>query len=163
MTTGIVGLDDPVDDILEVRLRVGGRPVTPRHLATHHAGLPFMPESAKFDPAIDERDPYRTFDDQKLLHAADSAFDRVKPGDQAPARYSNFGFALLGLVLARRFEVSYADALRDRVLLPAGLTETSLRPTNPRAVRIDEQGELAAVQEFAAIGPAGGLWMSAAD
>jgi len=41
-------------------------------------------------------------------------------------RYSNFGFGLLGYVLARRAEASYDELVRDRICAPLGLADTGL-------------------------------------
>ncbi|CAO5234224.1 Beta-lactamase family protein [Frankia sp. AgKG'84/4] len=165
VAAGLVRLDQPVEELLAAPLRVGGAPVTLRHLATHRAGLPFLPESAPDEPDFDPRDPYRTYDADRLVAAATAAAtrDHVRPGRRPPQRYSNFGFALLGLALARGYGTSYEQALHERILAPAGLTDTSLRPSRPRAVHTDEHGEIIRPQEFAAFGPAGGLWTTAAD
>ncbi len=165
VAAGLVRLDQPVEEFLDAPLRVGGAPVTLRHLATHRAGLPFLPESAPDEPDFDPRDPYRTYDADRLVAAAAAAAtrDHVRPGRRPPRRYSNFGFALLGLALARSYGTSYEEALHERILAPAGLTDTSLRPSRPRAVHTDEHGEIIRPQEFAAFGPAGGLWTTAAD
>lgn len=162
VASGAVDLDEPCEKALGVPLRVGGRPVTYRQLATHRAGLPKLPDDMR-RKNVDERDPYRTYDESKLARSIETARDRVKPGRDASIRYSNFGFAILGLALSRRLGVPWEAALRDRVLAPAGLVDTAVRPSNPRAVQIDDRGELVGTWELAAFAPAGGLWMSATD
>lgn len=73
------------------------------------------------------------------------------------------GFALLGLALAETLEVTWEQALRERVLRPAGLTTTGVRPDAPRAVAQDTRGGPVQPWDLAAFAPAGGLWMSADD
>jgi D-alanyl-D-alanine-carboxypeptidase/D-alanyl-D-alanine-endopeptidase len=50
------------------------------------------------------------------------------PGPKEPAegekRYSNLGFATLGLVISRITEKSYSDAVRERILIPLGMNDS---------------------------------------
>jgi CubicO group peptidase (beta-lactamase class C family) len=120
-------LADPVQKYLPAGttlFQVGDRPITLEDLATHRSGLPRMP--AGFAPA-NPSDPYADFDVEKLWQAVDS----VRPG-RAPgvaAEYSNFGFAILGQVLARETGMSYRDLLDDRIFTPLGMTHSDTQLT----------------------------------
>ena len=48
--------------------------------------------------------------------------------------YSNPGFALLGALVARLHDRPWGDVLRDEVLLPLGMTRTTLMPEPPHAL-----------------------------
>jgi CubicO group peptidase (beta-lactamase class C family) len=94
--------------------------ITVRHLLTHSAGLP-------------EDNPWG---DQQL-DATEQAFSEMMrrgmpfstvPGSQY--EYSNFGFAILGRIVANVAGVPYAQFLRDRILLPLGMTSTTLESSN---------------------------------
>ncbi|MBI1759612.1 MAG: beta-lactamase family protein [Actinobacteria bacterium] len=163
VATGEVELDGPVEDVLAVPLRVGGRPVTLRDLVSHRSGLPRVPHGMRRH--VDRKDPYRTMDTARLLRAVAEHRDRVRAGRDAAPRYSNFGFAVLGLALARSLGTSWEQALTERVLLPAGLTATAA-PTAmaaPRAVLVGRGGRPVPPWDLAAFAPAGGLWMSGPD
>ena len=64
-------------------------------------------------------DPYATYDRAALVEALRAE----GPGAAAGQRvvYSNFGVAVLGEALGAAWGVSYAEALRERVLGPLGM------------------------------------------
>ncbi|MEM7691829.1 MAG: serine hydrolase domain-containing protein, partial [Pseudomonadota bacterium] len=57
--------------------------------------------------------------------AATAAIQVRKPG--TVTSYSNYSFALLGEIIARVSGVSYADYLRDNILLPLGMESSDVR------------------------------------
>jgi serine-type D-Ala-D-Ala carboxypeptidase/endopeptidase len=123
---GLVQLDDPIQRYLpeNVHVPIRGRPITLSDLATQTSGLPRLPPGL-FQRSLRQRhDPYAGFSEQDLLHALAKTRLRGAPGVRH--RYSNFGFGLLGYVLARRAETSYDELLRDRICAPLGLTDTGL-------------------------------------
>jgi D-alanyl-D-alanine-carboxypeptidase/D-alanyl-D-alanine-endopeptidase len=79
-------------------------------LVTHASGLPREMADA---PAADERALAAALKSSQLLFA---------PGDGV--LYSNFAFDVLAQALARAAGKPYADALAERVLVPAGLRAT---------------------------------------
>lgn len=158
---GDVELDAPVEAVLGTALRVGGRPVTFRHLVMHRSGLPKVPRGMRRE--VDTKDPYRTVDERRLLELVAAAGDRVSAGREAPIAYSNFGFAVLGLALGRCLDTTWEQALMLRVLEPVGLSTTGVRTGEPRAVLLDRHRRPVHPWQPAAFAPAGGLWMSARD
>lgn len=85
--------------------------ITLQHLLTHTSGLhdPRIP-----DPEWIERD--------ELI-----ALVLAEPLDHAPGSryaYSNMGFSFLGAIVEERSGKSYADFVRDELLLPAGMRES---------------------------------------
>lgn len=161
VASGEVELDAPVEDVLGIPLRVGGRPVTYRHLAIHRSGLPRVPKGMR--GRVEMSDPYRTYDTDRLREAVAEARDQVKAGRDASIKYSNFGFAVLGLALGECLRTPWEVALRERVLGPAGLSATGVRPAAPRAVLLDKRGTPVQPWDLAAFAPAGALWMSGRD
>jgi CubicO group peptidase (beta-lactamase class C family) len=64
------------------------------------------------------------FSEQDLLHAL--ATTRLKNAPGLRLRYSNFGFGLLGYVLARRADTSYEQLVRERICAPLSLADTGI-------------------------------------
>ena len=67
-----VALDDPVDGLLPAAVRVPGtddRPITLRDLATHHSGLPRLPDN--FAPA-DGNNPYADYTVEQMYEFLDN-------------------------------------------------------------------------------------------
>lgn len=96
------------------------RSITVRSLATHTAGLPRL--SIGLRALLP--DPYRGYTRAHLLRY----LQRTQPilPLQPVYRYSNLGFAVLGLLLEQASGASYAELLSARVLQPLGLGETTL-------------------------------------
>jgi serine-type D-Ala-D-Ala carboxypeptidase/endopeptidase len=123
---GLVRLDDPVQRYLpkNVRVPIRGRPITLCDLATQTSGLPRLPPGLFRSSLRRRHDPYAGFSEQDLLAALAETRPKGTPGVRL--RYSNFGFGLLGYVLARRVDTSYDELVRDRICAPLGLADTGL-------------------------------------
>lgn len=150
-------LDDPVEAALGQRLRDSeGQPLRWRDLATHRSGLPRMP--GNFAPARPE-DPYADYTEASLR----AFLDRWRPDVPRDRRwtYSNLGFGLLGMSLARALGTPYPALLQTRVLQPLGLQDLRLSLTQAPDTRVltghDEQGQALAAWTFDTMAPAGGL------
>ena len=158
---GKANRDDPVTKYLKVPATPEGLArldkITLLMLATHTSGLPRLPPNIA--PA-DMRDPYADYTPEKLLAAlAKSAAEVKMPADYA---YSNFGAAVLGQALAAAWGQSYAEALRQHVLDPLGLKQTTLGLTGTiapgnMAPGHDEKGLPVPNWTCDAIAPAGAL------
>jgi len=128
-----VKLDDPVRELLPsgTVAKPAGAEITLVDLATQHSGLPRMP--ADFNPA-DNANPYADY------HAANMYAFLAKQGVGKPAQqpgylYSNFGFGLLGQALAARAGTSYEALLKQEVLEPLGLGDTTITLSPARLAR----------------------------
>ena len=117
---GKLSLDEPAARYLPelAALRYPTRdapPITLRHLLTHASGLPRLgPFSyAQSDHDVTEAELLRGLPDVALLAA---------PGTQT--RYSNFGFALLGVVVTRVSGERYRDYVTGAILDPLGMSST---------------------------------------
>ncbi len=115
---GKLRYDQPVRDFLP-ELPAAARPVTVRHLLNHTSGLvdyeDLVPESRTAQ--LDDRDVL------DLLAAKDSVY--FPAGSQY--RYSNSGYVLLGLIVARASggELSFPEFLRTRIFQPLGMNATA--------------------------------------
>lgn len=110
-------LDEPAEAQLGFALRdSAGAPLRLIDLATHRSGLPRLaPNMAPADPA----NPYADYGDEALL-AALRAFQPSRRRDER-FEYSNFGFGLLGWLLAQRAQQDLMPLLQARILQPLGL------------------------------------------
>ena len=112
---GKLRYDQPVRDFLPELPGAAG-PVTVRHLLNHTSGLvdyeDLVPESRTAQ--LDDRDVLG------LLAATDSVY--FPAGSQY--RYSNSGYVLLGLIVARVSGLSFPEFLRTRMFQPLGMNAT---------------------------------------
>ena len=117
---GKVRLDEPVRELLPagtVRKPIGEE-ITLLDLATHHSGLPPMPDN--FQPGADWSDY-----GPPQLYAYLKYHGVAKPED-ATFEYSGLGVGLLGQALAERAGKSFADLLREEITGPLGMPDTVL-------------------------------------
>ena len=116
-TAGKLRYDQPVRDFLP-ELPAATRPVTIRHLLNHTSGLvdyeDLVPESRTAQ--LDDRDVL------DLLATKDSVY--FPAGTEY--RYSNSGYVLLGLIVARVSGrgLSFPEFLRTRIFQPLGMSAT---------------------------------------
>jgi CubicO group peptidase (beta-lactamase class C family) len=124
---GKLDLRDPVRELLPpgVAAPPKGFEITLLDLATHHSGLPRMPDNPSEG---DMREKYTNY-------RASDLYDFLKRhGFERPVNtqflYSNLGFSLLGTALANRAQISYPELLRREITGPLGMNDTviSLSP-----------------------------------
>jgi len=115
-----VGLKDPVQQFLPKGVHVPnyqGCPITLVDLATHSSGLPTAPTGR----VLSENYPTR----RMILFLNGYKLQR-KPGTQY--QYSNLGVTLMGLALTTRAgKDDYGSLLRERVAVPLGMGDTTIR------------------------------------
>ena len=128
---GKLALDDPaekyVPELASLRYPTGDSPkITIRHLLTHSEGFP-------------EDNPWG---DQQLA-ATDAEMAAMMrsgiPFSNAPGlayEYSNYGFAILGRIIANVSGMPYARYVRERILVPLGMTVTTLEAASVPAQRL---------------------------
>lgn len=124
---GEVRLDEPVAELLPAGTRVpqrDGRQITLADLATHTSGLPRMPDN--FRPA-DEINPYADYSVKQLYQFLASYELPRDPGVKWV--YSNLGFGLLGLALARRAGSDYETLVQEQICGPLGMHSTATAAT----------------------------------
>jgi CubicO group peptidase (beta-lactamase class C family) len=94
------------------------KPITLRHLLTHTAGVPGFTRL----PNWDEELGHRTYTRGTLLALFRDLPLEFTPGEKY--RYSNSGYALLGMVIERVTGRGYGDVLRTSITEPLGMTHT---------------------------------------
>lgn len=162
---GRLSLDDPaekyVPELADVRYPTADSPkITIRHLLTHSAGFP-------------EDNPWG---DQQLAATDDEMGAMMRGGipfSNAPAtayEYSNYGFAILGRIVANVSGMPYSRYLTERVLRPLGMNVTTLEARSVPAHRLAHgyrlrDGEWIEEPQLpdGAFGPMGGMLTSISD
>ena len=121
---GKVRLDEPVRELLPpgTVAKPPGPEITLLDLATHHSGLPGMPDN--MHPA-DRSNPYADYAPEQL-YAYLKRHGVATPEDTSFA-YSNLGVGLLGQALAERAGRSYPDLLRQEITGPLGMADTVVK------------------------------------
>ena len=162
---GRLSLDDPaekyVPELAGLRYPTSDSPkITIRHLLTHSAGFP-------------EDNPWG---DQQLAVTNDEMAAMMRGGipfSTAPAtayEYSNYGFAILGRIVASVSGMPYSRYLTERVLRPLGMNVTTLEARNVPEHRLAHgyrlrDGEWIEEPQLpdGAFGPMGGMLTSISD
>jgi len=125
---GEVALGDPVRTYLPDGVgvpREGDREITLEDLATHSSGLPRVPPNMM--EGSDPSNPYAHIDEARLYEELAATTLDFPIGSKSA--YSNFGFGLLGHVLARAAGRQLADLMRERITAPLGMDRTEFAPT----------------------------------
>lgn len=122
--TGEVKLDTTVGDIIDV----GDAPIADvrlEELVNHTAGVPRLAgvSSRSFVCQFANCNPYA--DNTTAQDILDQAKD-VKIKNRGERNYSNYGYALLGHLLAKKANMSYEELLRKNIFEPAGMTKSYL-------------------------------------
>lgn len=162
---GRMKLEEPVQKYLPAGITMqqfGERPITIGDLATHYSGLPRLP--ANFVPA-DPADPYASIDEPALWEMVRTTKPSRAPG--TALEYSNFGYGLLGALIARETGVSYARLVADRIFRPLGMTRSivadGVSQPSGLAQGYDGTGKPVRHWTFKAVPGLGGIYSSMAD
>jgi CubicO group peptidase (beta-lactamase class C family) len=101
------------------------KPITVRHLLTHTSGIPDIfggTEDSLYTKGV--VDFHRDYSEEDLERAFAAQPLDFEPGSRWS--YSNAGYQLLGFVIRRVTGQDYATFLRERILLPLGMTQTTI-------------------------------------
>ncbi len=164
VTAGTVQLDTPVRTLLPPNtvLDLNSPEITLLSLATHHSGLPRLPDN--LHPA----NPLNPYADYTLanLYSFLATYGTARP-PSAPFLYSNVGAALLGQALAARSSTTYAALLQKDVLTPLRMTHTFLAVLSGDGASMlpghTEDDRPTSAWDLDAFAPAGGLHATAGD
>ncbi|MDA0643220.1 serine hydrolase domain-containing protein [Nonomuraea ferruginea] len=153
---GLLDLADPVGKHLP-GVRAGEATVA--QLLSHTGGLTAEPPTDWW-----ERTP--GVEAGELLGRLGPAHVKHRPGRRY--HYSNLGYGLLGELVARLRGVPWLEAVREEVLEPLGMGDTTPRPRPPHAVgyAVHPYADVLLAEpehDHGAMGPAGQLWSTAGD
>ncbi|HEX3232759.1 MAG TPA: serine hydrolase domain-containing protein [Gemmatimonadales bacterium] len=116
--SGKLRLDGHIVDYLPDYPRPQGEQITLEHLLTHSSGLPDYPGLPRFY----EDHATRAHTTRELLALFDTLPLAFPPGSKW--EYSNSGYVVLGAIIERVTDTTYAAALRQHLLIPLGLNDT---------------------------------------
>ena len=134
---GKVNADDAIGSILPREVaspQRGGHQITLRHLATHTAGLPRLPENLDLSDA-NATNPYALYAAAELYKNLASVKLTSIPGSAMD--YSNYGAGLLGHLLALKAGRSYEELILQSICKPLGLHDTVFQ------LSVEQQARLA--------------------
>jgi CubicO group peptidase (beta-lactamase class C family) len=160
---GKVTLNQPVRELLpEDSVKPSYREITLLDLATHHSGLPSMPDNLQI---TNQENPYANYHKADLYEYISLRGVRKSPG--AEFNYSNLGYGLLGEVLADRAGLSYPDLLRTYVTGPLQMQDTVIALSAEQRQRFLQghypPGRAVHAWDMDALAPAGGIRSSVED
>lgn len=122
MLTGKLQMTTPVHEIVPELRDVVASSMHVQHLAVHTSGLPYDFPYRMTRPAREEdRDPWAKFSRTDLYDYLRSVKTDA-PGKKW--RYSNIGYAVLGIALEHAYGGRYPDILRTEVLDPLQMSDT---------------------------------------
>ncbi|MGE5353586.1 MAG: serine hydrolase domain-containing protein, partial [Acidobacteriota bacterium] len=118
---GKLSLDNKISDFLPYYRKDIGEKVTISQLLTHSSGIPnylqlpgFMPDQIKF-PMKSIEEFIKKFCSNDLEFLPGSKFS-----------YNNSGYAILGAIIEKVTGMTFEEALKKRILEPAGMINTGL-------------------------------------
>ena len=114
--SGEIGLDDPISKYTD--FPTGDHTVTVRHLLTHTSGIKSY---TGLGPAWIKTVPLEMTHEELLGLVKDQPFD-FAPGEKY--RYNNTGYYLLGVILEKVSDKSFAELLVEEVAAPLELSRT---------------------------------------
>ena len=161
---GEVKLDDPAAKYLPagVKMPQSGRPITLVDLQLNISGLPRMPNNFDIRGAPNPMEAYTV---PELYQFLSTYTPTRAPG--VSFEYSNLGVSVLGRLLGLRAGKEYEDLLKERVLMPLGMTSTAvhLSPEQLERVVPGHAKDLLPVHspEMKTLYPSGSLRSSAND
>ncbi|TRO47393.1 class A beta-lactamase-related serine hydrolase, partial [Candidatus Bathyarchaeota archaeon] len=124
---GLLGLDDPIEEYVPIKVRPMGERILVRHLLSHSSGLPSLGyASATLSTVTEISDVwYPISNPQDLLVFMAGADDWAisKPGGHYA--YLNAGYILLGLIIEKASGEGYAEYIKGHILDPLGMERST--------------------------------------
>ena len=164
----------PVTAIAVMRLRDEGRVSLDDQLEKHLPGTPFgdrtVGQLLAHGAGLRSESPGQWWErvEGGPWESLDLAAEDVKHPAGRRFHYSNLGYGALGELVARLRGASWADVVRDEVLLPLGMTRTTSRPSGRAATGYAVHPWADALlpepeHDGGSMAPAGQLWATLTD
>jgi serine-type D-Ala-D-Ala carboxypeptidase/endopeptidase len=163
---GEVSLHDTLDKYLSdsSRFPEAIRGVTLLQLATHSSGLPRLPANLMVGMK-DAGNPYAHYG-REQLETFLRAYTPPPGRTTITPEYSNLGFGLLGFLLSSKAGKPYEALLKERVLGPLGMRDTTITLSPDQRKRVapgHAQGAVVSNWDLDALAGAGAVRSTAAD
>jgi D-alanyl-D-alanine carboxypeptidase len=162
----ILHLSDPVSQYVPEIMgheQIDSKKITIDNLLTHTSGL--LRDGHDCDYWAQIR-PFPTTDEM----LASIRSEGILPEQAGRMKYSNIGYALLGLCLERATQKSYEAIIDERIVQPLGLVSTSFQPTYEshatgygRQDSLGKRRRIPALFDNAAYTPATGIYSTVRD
>lgn len=95
--------------------------ITFKELANHTSGLPFQPDNVN-RKITDVNQPFENYGSDDMFSALKYFKQTRRPGTEYA--YSNWGQAVLGLLLEKIYNQSYPELIKQYITIPLKMTET---------------------------------------
>jgi len=115
---GKIDLQGKLSEYLPYYRNDTGSRVTVHHLLTHSSGIPSYTSMPNFFEEI-SRDPYPV---DKFVQKYCSGDLQFEPGSKY--RYNNSGYFILGAIVEKVTEKTYAEVLQESIFLPLGMEDS---------------------------------------
>lgn len=131
---GELGLDDPIDRYVPLKLRPKGEPVTIHHLLTHTSGIPALAYAEAFIRGSLGLSgawlPLASPEDVIAFMRGSDSWAEARPGERF--FYLNEGYVLLGYIISKLTGTGYEDYVKKHILEPLGMRRTYFREEEVR-------------------------------
>jgi serine-type D-Ala-D-Ala carboxypeptidase/endopeptidase len=123
---GLLKVTDPISKFLPKNVKVptyDGKEITLENLVTQNSSLPCLPDN--FNKAVkDPENPYADYTVKDLYNFLNS-YKLTRPIG-SKYEYSNFGFGLLGHILALKAGTTYEDVIKKEICDKLGMNNTCI-------------------------------------
>ncbi len=93
-----------------------------KHLANHTSGLPRLPDNLKDQQDFNLLNPYKNYTKNMAFEFLKTVRLDHEPGDVC--EYSNFGMALLGMILEKVYNLPFEEIIKKKICLPNKMNST---------------------------------------
>jgi CubicO group peptidase (beta-lactamase class C family) len=108
-------------------LEVKGKPIQLVHLSNHTSGLPRLPDDLEEQANYDALNPYKNYNKKMVYAFLKRAVLVSEPGKVC--EYSNYGMALLGIILENIYNKSFDELVKENICMPYKMTNTAVNLT----------------------------------
>lgn len=122
---GKIKLEDDIRNYLPgkyIDLEMNTNYIQIKHLANHTSGLPRLPDNLKDQPDFNILNPYKNYTKSMAFEFLQTVKLAHEPGDVC--EYSNFGMALLGMILEKVYGKSFEEIIKEKICLPNNMNST---------------------------------------
>ena len=137
---GLLGLDDPVEEYVPIKVRPKGEKILVKHLLSHSSGLPSLGyASATLSTVTEISDVwYPISNPQDLLVFMAGAGDWAVSEPGGHYAYLNAGYILLGLIIEKASGEGYAGYIKGHILDPLRMERSTFSEED-----VDEDDDVA--------------------
>lgn len=164
--TNIIALDDSISKFLPDSLKQNQEllGITFKQLANHTSGLPRLPNNFEKTLKYNAADPYASYTRKDMFAALKDIKLNAPSGEKY--EYSNFGYGLLGELIAIISKKSYSLNLQDIITKPLAMNNT-VEKINPKTQKVTKvynaDGTEVPVWNWQAFVGAGGIKSTVTD